>query len=430
MERVPRYTSYPTAPHFHNEISKELYKEWLAKINDQHTLSLYFHIPYCKQLCWFCGCHTKIVNHYEPVKRYLDLLEHELTLLARLLPKAQVIHIHFGGGSPTMLNSQDFISLMNRIKKNFTLSSNSEIAIEIDPRTVDAAKIAAYAASGITRASLGVQDFAPQVQKAINRIQPYELVRDVITMLRQQNIQALNVDLIYGLPYQTVKMIQQTIDQTLSLEPDRISLFGYAHVPWKKKHQQLLPEEALPDPHLRTKLFNEASGMLKEAGYVAIGLDHFAKQTDSLTHAMQQGKLKRNFQGYTTDLADALLGIGISSISSLPQGYVQNTSSNIDYEKAIKNGNLPISKGIALSEDDIERRRIIMSLMCQLRAYIPKKRYVQELQRLEPYFKRGDINYDNEMLSIQHHAQNHLRLIASVFDSYLPKTTYKHSLAI
>lgn len=429
-ERVPRYTSYPTAPHFHAGIGEEQYKGWLGNLNDSQPLSLYFHIPYCRQLCWFCGCHTKIVNHYDPVEKYLDLMMCEIALLAGLLPKAPVTHIHYGGGSPTIISATDFSSLMDNIRQSFIVSSEAEIAIEIDPRTVDVEKIKAYATSGVTRASLGVQDFTLRVQEAINRIQPYDMVLDVTRMLRKQGINALNVDLIYGLPHQTLKTTRQTIEQTLTLEPDRISLFGYAHVPWMKKHQQLVPEEALPTPSSRAEMFEAASLMLTNAGYVAIGLDHFAKPEDSLTTAMKDGKLQRNFQGYTTDTAPAVLGMGVSSISSLPQGYLQNTSSNIDYSRALRAKQLPVARGIMLTQDDINRREIIMSLMCRLHAPVPEKLYVAELQRLKSYFEAGDAIYNNERLTINPKAQKHLRLIASVFDCYMSDTGHRYSQAV
>lgn len=429
-DRVPRYTSYPTAPHFHHGVNAEQYVKWLQELNESHTLSLYFHIPYCKQLCWFCGCHAKVVNNYDPVERYLTLLEKEVELMGELLPKSPVTHIHFGGGSPTIINAENFAALMRNIRQCFNVSDASDVAIEIDPRTVDAAKIAAYADSGVTRASLGVQDFTPRVQGAINRIQPYDMVKEVTSMLQSSGIDALNIDLIYGLPYQTCKTTQKTIEQTLTLAPDRISLFGYAHVPWMRKHQKLVPEDALPTPELRGDMFEIASEMLINAGYVAIGLDHFAKPDDPLTLAMQNGELQRNFQGYTTDTADALLGLGVSSISSLPQGYVQNASDNSEYAKAIKAGSLPVSKGVALTDDDKDRRAIIMSLMCQLHAPVPQDKYAAELQELQGYIEHGDVSYDAGVMTINPTAQKRLRMIASTFDHYFQDSPHRYSQAL
>ncbi len=429
-ERVPRYTSYPTAPHFHAGVGADYYEVWLGALKAQHTLSLYFHIPYCRQLCWFCGCHTKVVNQYEPIANYMALLTQEVALVSRKVSSSPVTHIHFGGGSPTVIKAEDFAYFMSLVRDAFLVEADAEIAVELDPRTVDADKIAAYAASGVSRASLGVQDFMPQVQEAINRVQPYAVVSDVVRELRRHDINALNVDLIYGLPYQTEKTIRQTIEQTLSLEPDRISLFGYAHVPWMKKHQQLVPQEALPGETARLAMFEAASVMLQEAGYIAIGLDHFAKPGDALTNALEHKTLQRNFQGYTTDKANALLGLGVSSISSLPQGYVQNTAANIDYAQNIKAGALPVVRGIALSEEDIERRTLIMSLMCHRRVMVDEKTYAAELEWLEPYFKAGDITYVNEELLVNPRARNRLRLIASAFDAYLSDTNHRYSQAV
>lgn len=430
MERVPRYTSYPTAPHFHQGVGFEQYAAWLNSLNSDKSLSLYFHIPYCKQLCWFCGCHTKIVNHYDPIKKYLSLLKEEVNLVSEYVKNSPVKHIHFGGGSPTVLESSDFVDFMELLRDKFIIKENAEIAVEMDPRTVDAEKISAYAQTGVTRSSLGVQDFDAKVQKAINRIQPYEMVADVIEELRNAGINELNIDLIYGLPYQTLESINDTIEQTLTLNPDRISLFGYAHVPWMKKHQNLIPEEGLPNKEDRIAMFEYASNFLRKAGYVAIGLDHFVKPDDSMALAAQEQILQRNFQGYTTDTADALLGMGVSSISSLAQGHVQNTSNNIDYAKAIKAKILPIVKGIALTDEDRHRRDIIMSLMSNMQAKIAQSTYSRELEQLKPYIKSGDVIYTDGILRINPKARQKLRLIASVFDSYLSDKKHQYSQAV
>ena len=430
MERVPRYTSYPTAPHFHKGIDAKCYANWLNLIEKNQVVSLYFHIPYCRQLCWFCGCHTKVINKYEPIKKYLAILKDEIALLAQHLPKVRVVHIHFGGGSPNIINAEDFTDLMHEIHNNFTIAEKAEIAVEIDPRTVNDAQINAYRAAKVTRASIGVQDFNLKVQAAINRIQPYNLVQNIINKLRKAGINAINIDLIYGLPHQTLATIEKTIAQTISLEPNRISLFGYAHVPWMKKHQQLVPENHLPDKNMRMGIFDKATFLLQEATYQAIGLDHFAKADDTLSFAMRQKTLQRNFQGYTTDMADVLLGLGVSSISSLPQGYGQNTSSIIDYIKSIKERKLPTIRGIELKEDDRKRRAIIMSLMCHMSAHIPQSHYMAEITKLKPYFNAGEITYENEILRVSPKAKQHLRLIASVFDRYLSTTTQLYSQAV
>ncbi|MCP4923113.1 MAG: oxygen-independent coproporphyrinogen III oxidase [bacterium] len=430
MERVPRYTSYPTAPHFHEGIGAKDYGKWLKSLDKNNTLSLYFHIPYCKNLCWFCGCHTKIVNHYDPILRYLDLLKQEIELISHDLKDVPVKHIHFGGGSPTVLKSTDFSNLMKALKSAFVITPEAEIAVEMDPRTTDVAKIEAFAHSGVTRASLGVQDFDEKVQKAINRLQPYESVRKTIDDLRINGIQSLNIDLIYGLPHQTLETTQDTIEKTLSLEPDRISLFGYAHVPWMKKHQQHIQEDSLPGEEYRIALSEHAENLLLKAGYIAIGLDHFAKPEDSLSKSAREGKLQRNFQGYTTDTADALIGMGISSISSLPQGYAQNTSSNRDYAQLIKSERLPIFRGYELSQEDKQRREIISSLMCHMSAKVDSSHYLEELNRLEPYIHSRDVLYENGIVKIFPQARIRLRTIASIFDSYLINSKHRHSNAV
>jgi len=430
MKGVPRYTSYPTAPHFHDGIKAQKYIKWLKELDADTSLSLYFHIPYCKQLCWFCGCHTKIVNGYSSVSKYIELLKQEVLMIAPLIKHLPVKHIHFGGGSPTILSPTDFSEFMALISEQFRLTDSAEIAVEMDPRTVDMDKIISYAESGVTRASLGVQDFDPKVQEAINRVQDYELVEKVVNNLRSSNINALNIDLIYGLPYQTTKTTIATIERSLSLDPDRISLFGYAHVPWMKQHQKLVPEDALPSKEERVILSELARKLILEAGYTAIGIDHFAKADDALSTAASSNKLQRNFQGYTTDNADALIGFGVSSISSLPQGYLQNTAKNVDYAADIKNKKLPIARGVELSTEDKQRRDIIMSLMCNFQVKIKADLYAPELERLQPYIDSGDVCFSDGVIKVNSHSQNKLRLVASIFDTYLQNSPHRYSQAV
>ncbi len=418
MKRLPRYTSYPTASHFHHGVSGKQYTTWIKLIGENDSLSLYFHIPYCKKLCWFCACHTKIINHYEPITKYMKLLEQEVKLVASSIKNTPVKHIHFGGGSPTILAAEGFVQFIKLLQKIFNIQEKAEIAVEMDPRTLNLTKITAYKKVGVTRASLGVQDFDPQVQKAINRVQSYKMVNNVVSDLRLHGINALNIDLIYGLPFQSIKTIKSTLKQTLLLDPDRISLFGYAHLPWMKKHQKLILEEALPNKEKRISILKYASTSLQDAGYVAVGLDHFAKPDDELAIAFKNSRLRRNFQGYTTDIASTLLGFGISSISSFPQGYTQNTSNNTEYKQLIEAGEFAIARGVALTKEDQQRRNIIMSLMCQMRSNIDEILYAKELKRLLPYIKSGDVCFENGTLVIFPSARNKLRLIASVFDNY------------
>lgn len=430
MEQVPRYTSYPTAPHFHEGVDSSAYSKLLGELNETDLLSLYFHIPFCRQLCWFCGCHTKIVNGYKPIEQYLELLKQEVALVAGLSGSHTVKYLHFGGGSPTIIDADDFLGFMNVVRSNFQILPEAEIAVEIDPRTVDKNKIEAYAKSGVNRVSLGVQDFNLKVQRAINRIQSFKLVRGVVELLRDSSINEINFDLIYGLPYQTLDTIKDTIDNAVTLEPNRISLFGYAHVPWMKKHQELVPVEALPDMQLRMEMFDFAYEYLTAAGYVSIGLDHFVKPDDPLAIAKREQKLQRNFQGYTVDRAEALLGFGVSSISTLPTAYIQNSSDYRTYVDAIEDGELPVARGLALTPDDIKRREIIMSIMCGLKVRVCAVKFESELDSLASYIESGIVCYEDGFLVVNKRMHHQLRQIASKFDFYLSESRHSYSQAV
>ena len=323
--RVPRYTSYPTAPHFHQGINAATYERWLAAVGDDTPLSLYFHVPFCHEMCWYCGCHTKIVRRYQPVGDYAATMADEVTLIGGLLKaRPPVTHMHWGGGTPTILSAEDLEHLMCNIRAGFNVAPDAEIAVEMDPRTMTEDRVQALARAGVNRASLGVQDFNDRVQKAINRIQPYEMTAQVVEWLRAAGIEAINFDLMYGLPYQTVEDVNRTVDLAASMRPDRVAVFGYAHVPWMKTHMKLIPDDSLPDAWQRFEQAEAAAERLAERGYRRIGLDHYALETDSMTKVLDEGHLRRNFQGYTTDEARALIGFGASSIGALPQGYVQN----------------------------------------------------------------------------------------------------------
>ncbi|HEX9449738.1 MAG TPA: oxygen-independent coproporphyrinogen III oxidase [Dongiaceae bacterium] len=298
---VPRYTSYPTALHFHAGVDHAVYADWLDQLDSDQALSLYLHVPYCRQMCWYCGCHTKIVARYEPVGEFVTMLHAEIALTADQLAKGgvkrrPVSQIHWGGGTPNVMMPVDFHALMQHLAARFDLAEAGERAIELDPRWVDQAWLGALRLSGINRVSLGVQDFDPQVQAAINRLQPVELVRDVMAGLRAAGIQGINLDLIYGLPHQTPDTLRRTVELAVGLRPDRISLFGYAHMPWIKANQRQIDEAALPDAVLRWRLQEAAAGWLVDSGYRAVGLDHFALPADDMVLALELGRLRRNFQ--------------------------------------------------------------------------------------------------------------------------------------
>lgn len=357
---VPRYTSYPTAPHFSGAVGVQEARRWLSALPISGNVSLYVHLPFCQQLCYYCGCSTKVVNRYEPIAEYLDVLEDEIRAVSALVPAHRVTHLHWGGGSPNMLSPDDILRLADRLKKRFTFADDAEFAVEIDPRGLDRKRAEAFADAGVSRVSIGVQAFEADVQRAINREQSFQLTRDSVTMLRQVGIEAINIDLVYGLPHETRAGADRTIDQVLLLDPDRIAIFGYAHLPDRIKHQRLIDDNSVPGAEERLGQALRVQRRLIGAGYQRIGLDHFAKPTDPLV----VGRVRRNFQGYTTDGAGSLIGLGASSISRLPQGYLQNVASVRDYREAVERDGLATARGVELTEDDRVRAYVIERLMC------------------------------------------------------------------
>lgn len=362
---VPRYTSYPTAPHFRPAFPETTYRCWLAELDPTRPISLYLHMPFCKEVCWYCGCNMKLAARYEPVAQYLDTLIEEIELLATALPGRMTIsHLHWGGGTPTVLRPEDLRRAMNAVWSLFDRAPDAEVAIECDPRTLEDEMSAEIGRLGFTRASFGVQEFDPDVQAAIHRIQPPEMVQHVVDRLREAGVSAINFDLIYGLPYQTEESLLETIEICQRMKPDRVALFGYAHVPWMAKNQRMIPEHALPDGKARRAQAETAANALRTQGYDAIGLDHFALPEDELAQAARDGKLHRNFQGYTTDAARALLGVGATSIGRTHLGYVQNIVETGAWSRAVSSGRLPIAKGLALTDEDRLRAEVIEQLMC------------------------------------------------------------------
>jgi oxygen-independent coproporphyrinogen III oxidase len=436
---VPRYTSYPTAPHFHEGIGNGVYRQWLRALGDGQTLSLYLHIPYCDRLCWFCACHTKHTLKYEPIRAYLTSLKREIAEIGRNVSKdAVVTAVHFGGGSPTMLLPEDMTALMGDLRAAFTFSDSVEISVEMDPNDLDEPRYDALAAIGMTRASLGVQDFNPKVQETINRIQTFEQTRSVVEAVRARGVRSVNCDVLYGLPYQTLETLRETISDIVSLGPDRIALFGYAHVPWMKKHQKMIPEAALPDTVERFRQMQEAARMLVEAGYQPIGIDHFAKPDDSLAIAERNGELRRNFQGYTDDPANALIGLGASSIGQLPQGYVQNMHATSEYQRMVDETGLAAVRGIALTDGDRMRAWVIERLMCnfgfsiaELRSLYPR---IAETVIAEARGAARDLpevcRLDGDDFLLTDDGRPFARSVAAVFDVYLANGKGRHSLAV
>ncbi|MGO1120784.1 oxygen-independent coproporphyrinogen III oxidase [Rhodovibrionaceae bacterium A322] len=442
---VPRYTSYPTAPHFHAGVDADCYGQWLRALPEEQNLSLYFHVPFCDTLCYFCGCNMRVVRKYEPVAAYMDLLFAELELVGRELGtgagKGQrpLEHLHFGGGSPSMVSPDDLRRLGKAIWSHFKATDQAELAIEVDPRDLADETVYALADMGINRASIGVQDVNPDVQKACNRFQPPEVTASAVNRLRAVGIDAINLDLMYGLPLQTVAGVERSVEVALELNPNRVSLFGYAHVPHMKKHQLLMPVEALPETEERFEQAETAARILVEAGYRRIGLDHFARPDDAMALALDEGQLHRNFQGYTTDAAPALIGLGASAIGSLPQGYQQNHVGMPEYRKAVQAGILPVARGVAVTPEDLYRRSLIEGVMCDLAvdlAEVAKRFPGQKLDlsaekaQLAAFAQDGVITWDGNRLDVTEPGRTLVRAVAAVFDSYLKPDEGRHSRAV
>ena len=437
---VPRYTSYPSAPHFSAAVTPADYAGWLRALPPSAPLSLYLHVPFCASLCVFCACHTTVVNQHAPLEAYAETLLQEIDLIARTIGRRQrVQHIHWGGGTPTSLPPTAMRDIMARLRGFFDVAEDAEIAVETDPRALSDASLDALAAMGTTRASLGVQDFDPAVQQAIHRHQDLALTARCAERLRSAGIESLNLDLIYGLPHQTVAGLRTTIEQALTTRPDRVAVFGYAHVPWMKKHQSLIPEAALPGREERYAQREAAEAAIVAAGYIPIGLDHFALPTDSLARAATDHRLKRNFQGYTTDSAPILLGVGASSIGSLPEGYVQNHPSVPAWRDAVRAGTLPIARGIALTDDDRLRRDIIGQIMCDFavdlaataeRQGASPTTLMEAAPALQEMARDGLIVWDGFALSVTPIGRPFVRNVAAAFDTWLRPGATRHSAAV
>lgn len=437
---VPRYTSYPTAPHFHAGVDGTAYGDWLEKLDPELDLSIYLHVPYCRHICHYCGCHTKAARRDDPVIAYAETMAKEIELTAkRLGPRRRVSHIHWGGGTPSLLPRDSFLKVVWTLRGAFEFAPGIEHAIELDPRTVTPGLVETLAEAGITRASLGVQDFDAKVQTSIGRFQPFKVVARSVELLRSVGITSINFDLMYGLPHQDRETILRTVELTRQLAPGRIALFGYAHVPWMKKHQRLIDEAALPGAGERIELADCARQALVEAGYEEIGLDHFALPGDSMAIALHAGTLRRNFQGYTTDTAEALIGFGASSIGFLPQGYVQNAPDVGGWARSIESGDLPIARGIALDADDRMRAAIIEALMTdyQVDVHAVATRFganghdfTTDFEALEELVRDEIVTVDNGRIAMTTAGRPFVRVAAAAFDAYLDRGAARHSMAV
>lgn len=437
---VPRYTSYPTAPHFHAGIGPDTYQGWLRTLPDEASLSLYLHVPFCDTLCWFCGCHTKITRQYAPITEYLRALEREIDAVAALVPpSSRVTHLHWGGGSPTILTADDSRRMVDHIRRRFRIGEDFEFAVEVDPRGMDHDRIDALTESGLSRVSIGVQDFDPEVQAAINRIQTIDETRRVIDRFRANGVRSLNIDAIYGLPGQHEPQLHHTLAEVVKLDPDRIALFGYAHVPWMKSHQRMIDAAALPGVIERHAQAETAAAILEDHGYQRVGIDHFARPSDTLAVAAREGRLQRNFQGYTVDPADALIGLGASAIGKLPQGYVQNEPAIAGYQRATADTGVTTVRGVAFTSEDVIRGEVIERLMCDL-AFSPnrlRRRYgaaaeplIASAEMVVATDQDGFVAPDADGFRVTPEGRPFVRTIAAQFDAYLARRPSGHSLAV
>jgi oxygen-independent coproporphyrinogen-3 oxidase len=430
---VPRYTSYPTAPHFSAAVGPRAYAQWLEALPREATLSLYIHVPFCTELCFYCGCNTRAARRREPVEAYATRLLDEIVLLAPLRGR-RLTHLHWGGGTPSILGPRWLQTIAARLAALFDLDEVKEHAIELDPRRVDKELVHALAAIGVTRASLGVQDVSPHVQRAIGRIQPFELVEQTAAWLRDAGIARLNIDLMYGLPKQTARDVARSAELAASLAPQRLALFGYAHVPWFKTHQRLIDEAALPGLRERLAQAQTAAETLAGLGYERIGLDHFARPDDELALAAREKRLRRNFQGYTADDAEALIGVGASAIGRLPQGFVQNAPDVAGYARAVAAGRFATVRGIALSDEDRLRAAIIERLMCDLAvdldAFGGAGRFPGEVAAIRALAEQGLVRVGNSQIAVTEAGRPFVRLVAAAFDAYLGAGQKRHSVAV
>lgn len=437
--RLPRYTSYPTAPLFSAAIDEKIFAGWLSRLTRDAPVSLYIHVPFCRSMCWYCGCHTTISARDRPIADYLGWLRREIEMVsARMGSRPQVKAAHFGGGTPTIMTARDFLGLMQLLRDRFDVVDDPELAIEIDPRTLAGEMLDALGQSGISRASLGVQSFDPIVQESINRVQSVEQTADAVTGLRSAGVKSINFDLIYGLPHQTVRSCIDTVTTALTMQPDRLAVFGYAHVPSFKKHQRLIEEAALPDSAARTDQSLAIAEALVAAGYRQIGLDHFALPSDELARAQSAGRLRRNFQGYTADDCQTLIGFGASAIGRMREGYLQNEVGIGDYAKRIASGRLATARGYALSKEDRVRAAVIERLMCDYKADISAicaehafdpSGLVQGNETLARILDEGLASMDDGTLHVHSSHRFLVRVVAAAFDSYLERSPRIHGKA-
>jgi oxygen-independent coproporphyrinogen-3 oxidase len=436
--RGPRYTSYPTALQFHDGFAADDYRRHAGISNSSgKPLSLYVHIPFCRSLCYYCACNKIVTRNADRVKKYLRHLDQEIVMQSKLYDRNRKIEqLHFGGGTPTYLDETQMRALMDHLRSafNFDESDSREFSIEVDPRTVDSKMMAILSELGFNRLSLGIQDFDPQVQLAVNRIQSTEEVSALICDARENQFRSVSFDLIYGLPHQTVETFDNTLDKALEMRPDRLAIYNYAHLPGRFKGQRMINDADIPKPETKLEILRHTIEKLGRSEYVYIGMDHFALPDDDLVQAQRNGTLQRNFQGYSTHRECDLIALGVSAIGSIGNVYAQNTTSTIEYEAILESGELPVVRGIEVDADDLLRADTISRLMCYDRLEFNDfndahgidflQYFNDEVNNLRPLAEDGLVVVDDEKISITPKGRLLLRSIAMVFDRYLGKNLH------
>ncbi|WP_264211080.1 oxygen-independent coproporphyrinogen III oxidase [Leisingera thetidis] len=425
--KVPRYTSYPAAPHFGTGTGPARFSKWISRVPPGSSISLYVHVPFCRRLCWFCACRTQGTQSDAPVAAYAEVLKSEIALLRQQLPEGITLsRLHWGGGTPTLLSAGRIRDLAAAVTGAFPLAPHAEFSVEIDPNELGGRRLDALAEAGMNRASVGVQDFDSTIQQAIGRIQSFGTTRQAIDLLRAHGIGSLSADILFGLPHQTPARMTESVQKLLSLTPDRAAVYGYAHVPWMARRQSMIRSDTLPTPEARLELFETARQLFLWDGYREIGIDHFARPGDGLAAAQQTGRLRRNFQGYTDDPAEVLIGIGASAISRFPQGYAQNAPGTSDYIRAIREGRFATARGHAFDGEDLLRARLIEALMCDFRISREEilSRFAVQAAALDRMFAQADaafpgvLSITDDGLAIREAARPLTRMIARSFDAY------------
>lgn len=431
LAQTPRYTSYPPANRFTSDVDAIKGATSIADLPPKASLSLYLHIPFCQKLCWYCGCHTSAPTVADPIEPYVDALVREIELVGRFSPRdARVEHIHFGGGSPDILTPSQIRRLFGALRSSFNVGRFAEIAAELDPRGASPEVIEAFSAGGLTRASLGVQVLDPSVQKRINRIQTEDQIAAAVRLLRAAGVTSLNLDMMYGLPGQTSEHVIETALFLAGQDADRIATFGYAHVPWMKKHQNAIMTAELASGEDRFRQAEAAASTLEAAGYLPIGFDHFAAPGDPLVAADREGRLRRNFQGYTDDNAIALIGFGASAISSLPGLTYQNTIDTSAYKSDIMAGRMPVVRGVEHTETDRRAGNLIERILCDFEVDVPGDLLIAACPQLIPLTNAGLAQLSGTHLTVTDRGRPYVRNIAACFDPEITRSAGRHSLAV